>query len=195
VAPGSLVVVDSQATEIQGLKFADLDAKVIEPKRFLVPPDLPAGDTALSLSTATIALKGTASIQSAAPGLFSAAGDGKGAALATAVTLAEDGTEATAPAYACENSVCSPAPIDLGAESSKTVLRLIATGLRLADLSTVAALIGDEPAQVEGIDPSEEEGKEVVRIVLDRKLAGRGELDVVVVAGERRSNAVRITVK
>ncbi len=195
VAPGSLVVLDPQPAQVQGLKFADLDAGPAGPNRFLVPLEAAPGETALSLLTPSITLKGSVLVQPAAPGIFSAAGDGKGAALATAITIAEDGSESSAPAYLCESGTCSTSPIDLGPETSRTILLLTTTGLRNADISTLAAVIGDEAVQIEGVAPAGEDGKEIVRIVLDRKLAGRGDADAVLIAGETRSNRVRNSIK
>lgn len=135
----------------------------------VIPENTPLGSAVLTVRAGDFDLRSNVTIEQVAPGLFSADRTGQGVALANLVTAPEDGAAVT-PVYECaSSSECSAKPIDLAAAGATPLLRFAAT---------VAA----------GENPSED----VVTFKIPAALAGRGDVDVVITAGERRSNAVRI---
>jgi N-acyl-D-amino-acid deacylase len=190
LAPGSLLV-------LAGSGFADgVTARLGEtplalversPERllFVVPEDSATGPAVLTVKTGDAELTASVVIEAVAPGLFSANRTGQGVALATAV---EEGSEEAVPVYECASPAeCAPRPI-----AASGVLRLLATGVRKAELSMLAAKIGDVDAEVMSVAAGENPGEDLVTLKIPADLAGRGDVDVVLVGGERRSNAVRV---
>jgi uncharacterized protein (TIGR03437 family) len=152
---------------------------------FVVPEDSATGPAVLTVKTGDAELTASVVIEAVAPGLFSANRTGQGVALATAV---EEGSEEAVPVYECASPAeCAPRPI-----AASGVLRLLATGVRKAELSMLAAKIGDVDAEVMSVAAGENPGEDLVTLKIPADLAGRGDVDVVLVGGERRSNAVRV---
>ena len=197
-APGSRVVVEaadwgSDAT----VKVSGIDAQVVAatPTRidFVIPPDVPLGDAVISVTTASgNLLQDRLPIAAVSPGMFSASGDGAGAALANAINA--DGT--ALPAYDCGSGTCVTVPLDLGPDSTTVAVQFAVTGVRSqTDPGAYAVTVGDQMADVTAIDVSAAvPGVDLVTVNLPRSLAGLGDLDVIVTVGGRTSNAVRITI-
>ncbi len=127
LAGTSLRVRDSQGVE----RFAPL---------FFVSPgqlnyQVPAG-TANGLATVTVntadgsLLTGTVSINTLAPGLFSANSDGQGVPAGIAVRVKANGEQIVELISRVEGSRVVPAPIDLGPEGEQIILVLFGTGYR-----------------------------------------------------------------
>lgn len=195
--PGASVrIVDSAGVERPAaiVQLAPNSAHIV------VPSDAPLGDSTIEAITAKGRLvRDRIQIAAVSPGLFSANRDGKGAALATVVRTSEGAEPSSQPAYQCGETAgsCTPAEIDLGAETDLVDLRLSATGIRaVSDPAAIGVRIGDEAAEVLALERSENDpGVDIVTVRLPRSLAGRGELDVVLAVSESASNAVKVIVK
>jgi len=199
VAPESLVVAEGsgfdETASVRIGGVADVNVTERRPDRltFVVPAGLPAGDTDLVVTTAGTELRSRVQIAGAAPGLFSADRSGRGVALASFQITTAGGEERSAPAFECaESGACTAVPLEIP-EGASVVLRLAATGVRgVAGPSAITAKIGDADVEVAAVSPAEEPGRDTVTLRVPPELAGRGELDVVVTAGELMSNAVKI---
>jgi uncharacterized protein (TIGR03437 family) len=167
---------------------------------FLIPPGTAAGAASLTLtasngSTAT----GTVQIAPVAPSLFSANASGQGVAAAIALRIRANGqqvTEEIARWDAAQNRFV-PAPIDLGVESDQVFLVLFGSGIRnRSSLASVSARIGGTDAQVLFAGAQNDfVGLDQVNLALPRSLAGRGEVDVVLMAEGKSANTVRVSIR
>jgi N-acyl-D-amino-acid deacylase len=202
VAPASLAVADGSGFgEDTGLKLGDADVPLLERRAsrllFVVPAELAPGDAAVAIRTSGADLRGPVRIEPVAPGLFSADRTGQGVALATLALTAEDGTETSTAVYECseDGASCTAKALEIPSGST-ALLKLTATGVRnRAELSALTAKIGDLDVEVVAADAAEEPGRDTITLRLPAGLAGRGEVDVRVTAGERASNAVKINLR
>ena len=140
-----------------------------------------------------VAAEGVVRIRNAAPGLFAANANGRGVAAGFVVQQhSPSGPTLRIPLFTTPASGRSlPRPITLGGELSTSVLVLFGTGIREANI--VTAFIDGEQAQVLFAGAQEEfAGLDQVNVLLERSLAGRGLVEVVVFADGRQSNAVEI---
>lgn len=166
----------------------------------VVPAEAAMGEAVVEIvSAAGRLIRDRIEITAASPGLFSANGDGKGAAHAEVVRPGEDGSPVASPAFQCGDAPgsCTPVEIDLGEDPASVSLRLRATGIRLfTDPAALAVKIGDENAEVLAIEPGAAgPGVDLVTVRIPAALAGRGEADVTLAAGEVLSNAVKVHLK
>jgi len=166
----------------------------------LVPEGVHAGPATLTVIRGDqAAASGAFQVDLAAPGLFAANADGKGAAAALALKVTADGARTTEPTFQCGAGAgsCVAVPIDLGADTDQVFLLLFGTGIRgRSVLAAVNARAGDAPAEVLYAGPQGEfAGLDQVNVRLPRSLAGRGELDVVLAVDGKTANPVRIRVK
>lgn len=202
VAPSSLAAAEGSGfAEDVTLRLGDAPVQLVDRRAdrllFAVPADAPNGEATLTIRTGGTELRGALRIESLAPGLFSADRTGSGAALAALVLTAEDGTETSTPAFECseDGTSCTAKPLQIPSGSS-AILELSGTGVRnRADLSAIGAKIADADVPVLAAEAGAEPGRDIIRLRLPVELAGRGEVDVVVTAGERTSNAVRINLR
>jgi uncharacterized protein (TIGR03437 family) len=136
-----------------------------------------------------VVVKGQALIESAAPGLFSADGSGRGVAAGIALTARADGSRQAA-------VLSSHAPVSLGGPGDQVHLALFGTGMRGAT-GAANATVGGEPVPVAGPAPqSEYPGLDQVNIgPLPRSLAGRGEVSIVLTVGGKPANPVSVMVQ
>jgi uncharacterized protein (TIGR03437 family) len=167
---------------------------------YQIPPGTAAGEAAVEvLRGGVAAARGTAQVLAVTPALFTANADGRGTAAALAVRNKPDGSQtyqATARFDQAQNRFISEA-IDLGPEGDQLVLVLFGTGIRFRDTNApVTATVGGEPADVlyGGAQP-EFIGVDQVNLLLPRKLAGRGEVDVLVVVDGLACNTVRVHIQ
>jgi len=140
-----------------------------------------------------VVARGQARIEPVAPALFTANADGKGAPAAVALRIAADGSQTQLPVFHCA-AACTPAPIDLGAESDQVILLLFGTGIRGG--RSVSVRIGGLEAPVLGFAAQGQfAGLDQVNVRLPRELAGRGEADVVLTAHGNSANVVKVRVQ
>jgi uncharacterized protein (TIGR03437 family) len=135
-------------------------------------------------------------LATAAPGLFSANGDGKGAPAAQVVTTHADGTQTFGWAFnsPCAPGTCTTAPIGFGGPSDQTALVLYATGIRnRVALSDVTVEIGAQslPAFYAGAAPTYV-GLDQVNVLLPRSLAGSGTVNLSVSVAGTTSNVLTV---
>ncbi|MGH9854395.1 MAG: hypothetical protein ACREBD_31505 [Blastocatellia bacterium] len=146
---------------------------------------------------------GVVQIAAVAPGLFSANASGQGVAAGVALRVKVDGTQSYEPIaefnQAQNRFVAKPIDLgpDLGNATDQVFLILYGTGFRnRSALAATACKIGGADAEVlfagdapgfAGLDQS--------NVRLPRSLAGRGEVDVVMMVDGKMANLIRIAVK
>jgi uncharacterized protein (TIGR03437 family) len=166
---------------------------------YLIPPGAAPGPATVTITSGRggVATEQT-QILTIAPGVFTANTDGRGAPAAVALRITADGSSLYEPVarYDPEQNRFVPLAIDLGSETDQVFLVLFATGLRGGDLPDVHATIGDAEAEVfyAGAHP-DLAGVDQVNIHLPRRLAGRGEANVVLTIDDHRANPVTISVR
>ncbi len=142
---------------------------------------------------------GVAQIAAVAPGLFSANATAQGVAAASALRVRADGSqsyEVVAQFDQAQNKFVA-LPIDPGPATDQVFLVLFGTGIRFrSSLSAVTAKIGGADADVlyagahggfVGLDQ--------VNVRVPRSLAGRGEVDIVLMVDGRMANVVRVSIR
>jgi len=166
---------------------------------YLIPPETAEGPARVTVTSGASVADGTVVISATAPGLFAANGNGAGVAAGSAVRVDAAGIRTEIPVYECAQlpSTCVPVALDLGAESSETVLTVYGTGIRnCGDWSSFYALIGGRPADVLNAGPHPTAtGLDQVNMRLSHDLAQRGLVDVRVMLDDQVSNAVDISIK
>ncbi len=167
---------------------------------YLIPPGTANGNATVTITSGDGSIStGAVSIAAVAPGLFSANANGQGVAAAIAVRVKADGTqsfESIARFDAAQNRFV-PIPIDLGPEGEQVFLILFGTGLRArSSLSAVSVRLGGADSEVSFAGPQGGfAGLDQINARIPRSLAGRGEIDLVLVVDGRTANTVRVTIK
>ena len=164
---------------------------------YVVPDGTAAGAAGVTVakSGATVAT-GTTQVAAVAPGVFTANGDGKGAAAAIVLKVAASGAQTWQYAAACNAAGlnCTTAPIDLGAATDQVFLELYGTGIR-GYKTGIAATIGGKAATAAFAVQPQYPGMDQVNLLIDRSLTGAGEVDVVLTVDSVAANTVKINVK
>jgi uncharacterized protein (TIGR03437 family) len=202
-------------TMLAGTRVAVRDSAGVErlaPLLFVAPTQVnyqvPAG-TASGTATVTVTSgdgsvsTGTLNVTPAAPGLFTANGDGKGVASAVLLRVKADGAQSYEPValYDAAARRFIAAPIDLGLDSGnagdQVFLILFGTGLRYRSaLPAVIASIGGASAEVLYAGPQGAfAGLDQVNLRLPRSLAGRGEVELALTVDGREANRVKVQIK
>ncbi|MGH9839406.1 MAG: S8 family serine peptidase [Blastocatellia bacterium] len=197
-------------TSLAGARIFVRDSAEIErqaPLFFVAPGQInyqiPKGTTA-GPATVTVArddqavATGTVQIAMAYPGLFSANANGQGVAAAVALRVKADGSQSYEPVSVFDQAQNKfvPRQISLGAENEQIYLVLFGTGIRYrSSLSNVTARIGsiDVPVTYAGAQGGFV-GLDQVNLKLPRSLAGRGEVDIMLIVDGKPSNAVKVNV-
>jgi uncharacterized protein (TIGR03437 family) len=134
-------------------------------------------------------------VQTAAPAIFSANGDGKGVAAAIGIrTVIPTKIQSAVTVFVCDpTAICHPVPIDVGIDAPVT-LELYGTGIRGG--KTVTATIGGQqvPVDYAGAQP-QYPGLDQVNLPLILSLRGAGTVDVVVTVDGQSSNPVQIAIQ
>lgn len=131
-----------------------------------------------------------------APGLFSANSTGSGLASGFLVRVRADGSQVFEGIARFENGQFVPIPIDFGPESDQLFLVLYGTGFRFrSSLSNVSVTTGGTPCEVTYAGPNGDgsAGSDQMNIRLPRSLAGRGLVDIVMIADGRTANIVQVS--
>lgn len=167
---------------------------------FQTPSATAAGTASITVAlNGTTVGQGTATIESVAPGLFSANASGQGVAAASVVRVAADSTQ-TNEAIAQLNTATNKfdaLPIDLGADTDQLFLITYGTGFaNRTALANVTATIGGVSAPVSFAGAHGTlTGVDQANIQIPRSLAGRGNVDVILTVDGKRANTVTINVK
>jgi uncharacterized protein (TIGR03437 family) len=169
-----------------------------------IPPGLALGQATMTVTqtvpsgsprVTTAPLK----IENVAPGLFSMDASGRGLAAAVVLRVKADGTRSFEPVaqYDAMQQRFVAVPIDLGSPQDRVFLIPFGTGIRFRSaLSAVTAKIGGLDSEVSFAGAvAELFGVDQVNLLMSRALAGRGEVDVVITADGKMTNAVRVSVK
>jgi uncharacterized protein (TIGR03437 family) len=143
---------------------------------------------------------GEVQINTIAPGLFSANGDGQGVAAGYAIRVRASvlRTEAIARLDATLNPPRYVSiPLDLGPPTDQVYLVFFGTGIRFrSSLSSVAATIGGAPAPVLSAGAQGGfVGLDQVNLLVPRSLIGRREVNVSLTVNGKAANAVRVNIK
>jgi uncharacterized protein (TIGR03437 family) len=133
-----------------------------------------------------------------APGVFTANSDGRGAPAALALRVRADGSQEFEPTFRFDpgQNRFVPAAIDLGAETDQVFLVLFATGLRGVPASLIDVTISGEIADIvfAGAAPGLQ-GVDQLNIRLPRRLVGRGEASLILMADDQKANQTTINIK
>ncbi|HKQ79316.1 MAG TPA: hypothetical protein VJ810_36820 [Blastocatellia bacterium] len=172
---------------------------------FQIPPGTAPGAATVTVTdgdgTPSI---GAARIEVVAPSLFAANSNGEGVAAAVALRIKADGSrtfESVSRFDTAQNLFVS-VPIDLGPDlgnaSDQVFLLFFGTGIRFSSgLSAVSAAIGGVNSQVTFAGAQGEfVGLDQINIgPLQRSLAGRGEINMILMAEGKSANTVKINIQ
>lgn len=135
-------------------------------------------------------------IEAVAPGLFSANADGKDVAAAVALRV-RNGVQTYESIATYDNAQKRfvSVPIDLGPEGDQVILLLFGAGIRgRSALDKVTVKIGGIDAPVGYAGAQGLPGLDQINVALPRSLAGKGEVDVLLIADSQIANTVRINI-
>ncbi len=158
------------------------------------------GTATVTVSNQTqVVAAGTLQIETVAPSLFAMNANGQGVAAAVAVWARPDNSQTWGYVFTqpCIPGSCVPAPLDLGPETDRLYLQLYGTGIRgRSSLSAVSARIGGVDAPVEYAGPvAGFTGLDQVNLRVPRSLAGRGEVDIVLIVDGKSANTVKVDIR
>jgi uncharacterized protein (TIGR03437 family) len=198
-------------TQLAGTQVSIKDSAGVErlaPLFFVAPNQvnclIPAG-TAQGTAAVTITSgdgsnsTGIIQIAAVAPGLFAMNANGQGVPAAEFLRFA--GNVQTAGGHVFQFDAATnrfvPAPIDLGPPGEQVFLAFYGTGFRSRSaLSAVACQIGGEVSEVVYAGPQPRlVGLDQANVRIPRSLAGRGEVDVVMMVDGKAANMVRINIR
>lgn len=186
----------------------DLGVERFAPLFFVSPGQInyqiPPG-TALGVATMTVTnnnnvvATGSAKILRVVPGLFAANANGQGVAAALTLRVRADNSLSYEPVaqFNAQQGRMVAVPIDLGPATDQVFLVLYGTGLKfLAGLDRVSSQVGGLNCQVlyAGAAPGFA-GLDQINVRLSRQLAGRGEVEIALIAEARAANPLRITIQ
>ena len=190
----TLTITDSAG----GVHPALLYAAIASPGQinFVIPSDTAPGLAVFKATNASGAsLSSIGNIVAAAPGIFTANGNGKGVAAGQAVHVHADGSQTSESLATFDPGAKTwiPNPINLGPDTDQLVLVLFATGLRQAAPGDVIALVNGVNAPVafsgaQGTYP----GLDQVNLQIPPSLAGAGTVTVLVTVGSQAGNPVTV---
>ena len=167
---------------------------------YLFPPSAASGAGTVSVFNEAGAVSVAAvQISKTAPGLFAANANGQGVAAASVFRIKANGQQQYEKAVqfdATQNRFVA-LPIDLSIPGDQVFLLLFGTGLRYRNsLSGVTATIGGTPVEVLYAGAQGDfVGLDQVNLRLPQSLAGRGEVNVVLMVDGRAGNTVRVSLK
>jgi DNA-binding beta-propeller fold protein YncE len=137
-------------------------------------------------------------IAAPAPGLFTAAQNGKGVAAALVIRVSASGTVTISPSANCDSTgACTPVAIDVSNPADQVFVSFYGTGIRgVSGLSGVAATIGGVPVEVQFAGAqSLYPGLDQVNVKLNPSLAGQGDATVAISFDGNAANPVSIRIR
>ena len=194
LAGAEVTVIDRLAAEHRAPLFFVSPSQI----NMFVPPETALGDAVIRVRrTAGADATLDVDVEPVAPGLFAVNANGEGVATALALTVKADGSRSTAPVFRLDPSRKRfvTAPIDLGGGGDQVFLLLFGTGIRGATtLPTV--VVGGEVVSVLGAGPQGEfVGLDQVNAgPMPRRLAGRGEVDILMFVDGKQANLVTVNI-
>jgi uncharacterized protein (TIGR03437 family) len=197
LAGASVRVKDSAGLERTAPLFAVTPAQI----NYQIPEGTAAGPAMVTVLGGTGDLSAAqVTIAPVAPGLFSANADGRGIAAAVALRVRADGSQSYEPVarFDAARNLFVAIPIDLGAAAGdRVILVLYGSGLRFRSALSAAAVDAGGvslPVDYAGAAPGLQ-GVDQVNVTLPATLAGRGEINLSMLADSRASNAVQISIR
>jgi len=167
---------------------------------FQVTPGLLPGPVLVNVGNSSgVVSIGSMTIESVAPGLFSANGTGQGLAAAVAFRVRSNGTTSFEPItrFDSASGQIVAIPIDLEPATDQLFLVLFATGVRFRSaLSAVSCNVGGlaSTPQYAG-SQNDFVGLDQINVPLSRTLIGRGPANVVLTVDGKTSNTVTVNLK
>lgn len=167
---------------------------------YQIPSDTKTGNALVQVKrNGSIVSTGTIMVTDASPGLFTATASGQGLAAALALRVKPDGSQIIEPVaqYDASANRFNPVEIDLSQTEDQVFLVLFGTGIRhLVVPDQVTARIGTETADVLYAGPQGRFiGLDQVNLRIPAALAGRGEVNVVLIIAGQATNSVRISIR
>ena len=167
---------------------------------YLMPSGVLPGKITITASrNDTVKVSGVLTLDSVAPGLFSANSSGSGVAAATVLRVRANGSQSyeSVARFDQATNQFTPLPIDFGAETDQLFLILFGTGIRFrSSMSLVAVQIGGVNSEVLYADQQGDfAGLDQINVRLPKILAGRGEVDLLLTVEGKQANSVKISFK
>jgi uncharacterized protein (TIGR03437 family) len=168
---------------------------------FVVPPALIPGPATVKVHgpNGEVRASGLVHVEQVSPSLFAANSDGRGVAAAVAVRVKAGGSQQVEDIFECETpgGRCLPLALDTASDSDQVILLLFGTGIRWRrSLDLVRVTVGGEPAEVLYAGGQfQYAGLDQVNVLLPRGLAGRGEVEVLLIVDGKPANAVTVSVR
>ncbi len=166
---------------------------------YQLPAETAAGPATVAITSRDGRVSvGTIQVAPLAPGLFSADSSGQGVAAGYVVRLRNGLEQAWEPiAQPDEQGKIVARPVELGSEEEEAFLILYGTGLRArSSLASVTAAIGGVAVEVLYAGPAPGfVGLDQINLRLPRQLAGRGEVDVLLIADGLAANPVKVSIR
>lgn len=157
---------------------------------FLIPASLPASDAVLKLSSSERRMSYPISIANAAPGIFTANGNGIGVPAALMLRISPSDQRTIEYPFAPGPAGFVASPINFG--NDRLFLDLYATGVRGAAANVQIILGGETIQPLYAGAQSQFAGLDQVTFELPSAFKGRGRVEAVVVANGQRSNPVEL---
>jgi uncharacterized protein (TIGR03437 family) len=162
---------------------------------YVLPPGLALGPATIGVSTSDArVLTGNLQVAHAVPGVFTAKSNGSGVAAALALRVMADGRREQSVIF--DEQTRSPVPISLGADGDQVFLILFGTGMRGYGGEAEAYVDGERVPLLGPVPQSEYSGLDQVNLgPLPRSLAGRGDVEILVVVDGKAANSVRAEIR
>ncbi len=191
-----VLVRDSEGTERPAPLFYASPMQI----NYLMPPGTAAGVATVTVTSGDNKISiGAPQIANVAPGLFAANANGRGVAAANILRAKQNGEqvyEVISRFDSAQNGFV-PIPIEFGPEGEELFLILYGTGFKFrGSLSAVSVKIGGTDVEMTFAGPVEGfAGLDQCNVRLPRSLAGRGEVDVVMMVEGKVTNMLRANFK
>ena len=190
----TLKVKDSEGVERDAPLFFVSPGQI----NYLIPVGSSVGPASVAVfKNGAAVASGAVLVTETAPGLFTANGGGGGVPSAYALRVRGD-AQIVEPLLRYDDAQKQfvPAPIDLGPEGDLVFLVLFGTGFHSTTASEVVVTVGGENAQVfyAGAAP-DFAGVDQSNVLLPRSLAGKGDVNISLIANNRSANDVTINVR
>jgi uncharacterized protein (TIGR03437 family) len=163
----------------------------------VVPADLPLGQATVIVRSASGDVEsGQATIANVAPGIFSGAGTGTGAAAAGVLTVHPDGSVLLQGTFRCDgHGNCIPNAIDLGTDGDQNFLELYGVGIRRGAQITKVRIGAQDLTPLYAGPQSQLGGVDQVNVALPASLRGAGDVNITILIGDQVSNTVVVNFK
>jgi uncharacterized protein (TIGR03437 family) len=191
----SVTLKDSAGIERQAPLFFVSPSQI----NYQIPSGAAAGPATVTIAAAGAVSTGSMQLAPVAPALFTANANGQGVAAATVLRARAGGSqsfEAVARFDSAQNRFVAT-PIDLGPNTDQVFLVLYGSGFRFrSGLPAVTAHLGGIAAETLFAGPQGGlVGLDQLNLRIPRSLAGRGEVDLVLIVDGKPANTVKLSFK